>query len=104
MDSPEFESPEFDSAMADGPDFDGLVADDPVFESAVGESAPGFGEDVDLGLLDGIEAQIADVEYALDRLDKGTYGTCEECDEPIADAELSERPEARSCAEHAPAA
>ncbi len=94
MDSPEFDSPEFDSAVTDRPDLE-VTADEPV---------SGFGEDVDLGMLDAIEANIADVEYALDRLDKGTYGTCDECGEPLADVELAESPAARLCADHASAA
>ncbi len=99
FDGPEFESPDFDNAVMDGPDLDG-----PDLDGRVNESVPDFGEDVDLGMLDAVEAQIADVEYALDRLDKGTYGTCDECGEVLADVELAERPAARLCAEHAPAA
>lgn len=30
-----------------------------------------------------LRARLADVEFALARIDKGTYGTCEECGEDI---------------------
>ena len=38
---------------------------------------------------------IADIEQALDRLDKGTYGTCERCDAPIPFERLEAIPHAR---------
>ena len=34
---------------------------------------------------------------ALDRLDRGEYGTCAECDEPIAPARLRALPEVQTC-------
>ena len=37
------------------------------------------------------------IEDALDRFRRGTYGTCEECDEPIGVARLRARPEATMC-------
>ncbi len=40
---------------------------------------------------------LADVERALGKLDDGTYGTCEACGQPIADARLEAMPTARRC-------
>ena len=37
------------------------------------------------------------VERALDRLNAGQYGVCEDCDEPIATERLKFRPEATRC-------
>ena len=37
------------------------------------------------------------VEAALKRCEEGTYGCCQECDEPIAVARLTVRPEAFLC-------
>ncbi len=37
------------------------------------------------------------IEEALGRLDKGTYGTCRDCGEPIADARLAAIPWTRVC-------
>ena len=46
-------------------------------------------------------AQLADVESALAKLDDGTYGTCESCGRPIADARLEAMPHTRFCIDHA---
>ncbi len=43
------------------------------------------------------EAHLAEVDAALARLDRGTYGVCERCRLPIADARLEARPTARWC-------
>jgi len=37
------------------------------------------------------------IELALRKIDEGTYGICEECEEPIADKRLAARPEAPLC-------
>lgn len=50
-------------------------------------------------VLDTIEADLADVELALARLDAGSYFTCERCGRPLPDALLSEQPAARACCE-----
>jgi RNA polymerase-binding transcription factor DksA len=48
-----------------------------------------------------LQDQLDDVEHALNRLDEGTYGTCETCGTPIADARLEAMPATRFCIEHA---
>ena len=58
-----------------------------------------FEREKDLSILERIEAELHDVEYALQRLDDGTYGTCEACGKPIADARLDAIPAARLCLE-----
>jgi RNA polymerase-binding transcription factor DksA len=40
---------------------------------------------------------LKDVEHALAKFDKDTYGTCENCGEPIATARLEAKPGARLC-------
>lgn len=40
----------------------------------------------------------ADIEAALGRLDAGTYGVCERCEQPIAPARLDALPHAPLCA------
>jgi DnaK suppressor protein len=57
----------------------------------------------DLDVLGGIEVELADVSRALERLDEGTYGTCEACAAPLPDEVLAEAPAARFCGEHQPA-
>ena len=56
-----------------------------------------FERERDLSLLEQIEAELADVEHALRRIDDGTYGTCEACGRQIDDARLEVVPAARFC-------
>ena len=51
----------------------------------------------DLSILIGMEARIADVERALERLAAGSYGVCEACGQPIGEARLEASPAARFC-------
>jgi len=44
-----------------------------------------------------LQAELADVESALQRLDAGTYGLCEKCSAPIGEARLEAMPAARYC-------
>lgn len=58
-------------------------------------------EEVDERLLaDGLRQELDDVEYALGRLDAGTYGICESCGNRIEDSVLAETPQARRCGAH----
>jgi RNA polymerase-binding transcription factor DksA len=56
-----------------------------------------FNRERDLTILEHIDAELADVEHALQRLDDGTYGTCEACRQPIGDERLAAQPAARFC-------
>ncbi|MGQ0617796.1 MAG: TraR/DksA family transcriptional regulator [Acidimicrobiia bacterium] len=53
-----------------------------------------------LSILEQIEAEFADIDRALERLDRGTYGRCEACHEPIGDERLEALPAARFCLRH----
>jgi DnaK suppressor protein len=44
-----------------------------------------------------LDAKLRDVERALAKLDDGTYGTCDECGEPIGDERLEAIPWAVLC-------
>ena len=59
-----------------------------------------FEREKDLSILEQVEAELADVEHALRRLDDGTYGTCEVCGTAIPDERLEAMPAARLCLEH----
>ena len=63
-----------------------------------------FEREKDLSILEQIEAELADVEHALRRLDDGTYGTCEFDGKPIPEERLEAVPAARFCLEHQAAA
>jgi DnaK suppressor protein len=56
-----------------------------------------FNRERDLSILENVEAELADIEHALRRIDEGTYGTCEACGKPIGDARLEAMPAARFC-------
>jgi len=58
-----------------------------------------FEREKDLSILEQVEAELADVEHALRRIDDGTYGTCEACSKPIDDSRLEAMPAARFCLE-----
>jgi DnaK suppressor protein len=44
-----------------------------------------------------VRRHLAEVEAAIQRLEAGTYGSCERCGQPIAKARLEARPAARTC-------
>jgi RNA polymerase-binding transcription factor DksA len=44
-----------------------------------------------------VQRHLAEVEAAIQRLEGGTYGVCERCGQPIAEARLEARPAAGTC-------
>jgi RNA polymerase-binding transcription factor DksA len=50
----------------------------------------------DLGILDQLERELAELEAALERIDNGTYGVDENTGEPIDPARLEAMPTART--------
>lgn len=50
-----------------------------------------------LSLARDAENELRELDAAADRVDAGTYGTCERCGEPIAEARLDALPAARRC-------
>jgi DnaK suppressor protein len=50
-----------------------------------------------LTLVRSLRDTLRDVEHALDRMDAGTYGSCDNCGRPIADERLDALPAARLC-------
>ncbi len=63
-----------------------------------------FEREKDLSILENVEAELADIEHALARLNDGTYGTCEACGRPIDEARLEALPATRLCLEDQAAA
>ncbi len=49
--------------------------------------------------MSGQDCEMADVEGAIQRIIRGSYGYCEECDREIAFDQLEAHPEARFCAD-----
>jgi RNA polymerase-binding transcription factor DksA len=54
-------------------------------------------------LIQGAQQHLAGIEAAAIRLQQGSYGVCEVCDQPIPAARLEARPTARTCVRHAAA-
>ena len=52
-------------------------------------------------LAGSLRDSLADVEHALAKFEKGTFGLCEACNHPISPARLEAKPAARYCIEHA---
>jgi DnaK suppressor protein len=52
-------------------------------------------------LVKELETRHTDVAEALEKMDEGVYGICEECDEPIDLDRLKANPAARTCIKHA---
>lgn len=78
------------------------------------EEVPEFGSDIDhfeeesneaeefsnnLSVAKVIRERLANVETALEKIEKGTYGTCEKCKKPIKALLLDIDPESRYCKE-----
>ncbi len=56
-----------------------------------------FEREKDESIAERLDAELADIERALAKLDDGAYGTCEACGQPIDEARLEANPEARFC-------
>jgi len=56
-----------------------------------------FERELGEGLGEGAEQALAQIEHALERLEKGTYGLCEQCGKPIDHERLMARPAATLC-------
>lgn len=54
----------------------------------------------DLSVHEDVTVRLEEVARAFDKLDAGTYGVCETCDQPIPDERLEAIPGARFCIEH----
>lgn len=52
-------------------------------------------------LAESLRSVLGDVEYAIKKLDAGTYGFCETCEEAISEPRLEAMPATRWCVKHA---
>jgi RNA polymerase-binding transcription factor DksA len=71
----------------------------PVDQHPAEQATETLERELDLGVLQSVEAELAAVQKALDRLEAGRYGICEICGKPIAEARLEAMPAARYCIE-----
>ena len=54
-----------------------------------------FDREMEDSVHEHVEEELAEVDAAIQRLDEGTYGICQETGDPIPDERLEERPAAR---------
>ena len=58
----------------------------------------GFEENT--AILKELEIRLGDINLAIEKIEKGTYGVCEECGAEIEVERLEANPSARTCKEH----
>lgn len=72
--------------------------DDVVFEQGFADSAQATAEKARLlSIADGLMEILGEIRGALDRIEKGTYGTCQRCGNEIPPERLEARPYASLC-------
>ena len=72
--------------------YDGNFADSGQVAAELGENQ---------ALIAANQEQLEDIQHALDKIEAGTYGTCDTCGGPIGDARLEVMPASRYCIDHA---
>lgn len=60
-----------------------------------------YDRELDQGLEEGVQQTLEQVDAALERIETGTYGTCELCGKPIAPGRLEAIPWATRCIDDA---
>ncbi len=50
-----------------------------------------------LGIVDNLHTMLQDVDTALSKIEKGTYGKCDSCGNDIGEARLAHRPNSHYC-------
>ena len=58
-----------------------------------------FEMEKNVSLLEQVDDELREIEAATQRLERGTYGTCQACGKPIGDARLEAMPATRFCVE-----
>lgn len=92
-----------DEPPGDGPE-DDSPSDPASFDHPADAASDAFEREKELSILDEVQAELDDVERALQRLDDGTYGRCEACGNDIGDERLTAVPATRFCLDHQAAA
>lgn len=87
------------SSLRDASEEDGMQELSSVDQHQADIGTETFERSKDLSILDEVEAELAEIEHALQRLDEGTYGTCEACGKTIPDDRLEAMPATRFCVE-----
>jgi RNA polymerase-binding transcription factor DksA len=86
--------------LHDEPEEDSAAELSHVDQHPADAASDAFEREKEFSILEQVEAELADVDRALERLDRGTYGRCDACGAPIADERLAVVPAARFCVQH----
>ncbi|MBI5004397.1 TraR/DksA C4-type zinc finger protein [Candidatus Kaiserbacteria bacterium] len=83
-------------------EWEGSSADETTMEEADPTDAADQIEELltNVPLVADLQKRANEVDDALDRMEKGTYGTCEVCREPIPLERLEANPAAKTCIAH----
>jgi RNA polymerase-binding transcription factor DksA len=71
-----------------------------VYQHPADSASDAFEREKEFSILEQVQAELAAVDRALQRLDEGKYGTCEVCGDSITDERLSVMPATRFCIGH----
>lgn len=75
----------------------GSELSDMPMEHLADRASDNFEKDLMIGILQNSEAEIVDIDIAIEKIDEGTYGKCEDCGGEIAKERLKAIPFARLC-------
>lgn len=86
-----------EALRADGGEASGGLSNVPLHLGDLGTHASE--EEMTLGLIENEEQFIEEINAALERIERGTFGVCEACGRPISGKRLEVLPYARHCVE-----
>jgi RNA polymerase-binding protein DksA len=78
-----------------GGEASGSLSNAPLHLADLGTDA--YEQEFTLSLLQNQEQALEEIGHALDKINRGTFGRCEECDNPIPKGRLQALPYARHC-------
>lgn len=84
-----------EALRARGGEASGSLSNAPLHMADLGTD--NFEQEFTFGLLQNQEQALDEISEALERINRGTYGTCEECKQPIPKPRLQALPSARYC-------
>lgn len=86
--------------LDDEPEEDSSAALSHASQHPADAASDAFEREKEFAILDRVDADLAAVDRALERLTQGTYGMCDACGERIDEERLTALPAARFCYEH----
>jgi DnaK suppressor protein len=84
-----------DEALKSAEQASGNLSHVPIHMADLGTET--FEQDFTLGLLETERQNLKEIAAALERIEEGTFGVCEECHKPISKARLNALPYTRYC-------